>query len=195
MKKGKFIVLYGINNLGKTTQAKLLVEKLFFEGYQASHLKYPVYDLEPTGKMLDEFLREGNPHRLKGKAVQILYAYNRMQYEGELKSRLESGINIVAEDYWGTGVAWGMGYGIDKDFLLRINKPFMWEDVAFWFDGKRFAGSIEKNHTHESDDELTEKVRLAHKELAGEFGWLKVDANDSIETIHRFIFEKVKTVL
>ena len=27
-KKGKFIVLYGINNLGKTTQAKLLVKNL-----------------------------------------------------------------------------------------------------------------------------------------------------------------------
>lgn len=26
--KGKFIVLYGINNLGRTTQAKLLVKRL-----------------------------------------------------------------------------------------------------------------------------------------------------------------------
>jgi len=32
MKKGKLIVLYGINNLGKTTQAELLVEKIKSNG-------------------------------------------------------------------------------------------------------------------------------------------------------------------
>jgi thymidylate kinase len=43
--KGKFIVLYGINNLGKTTQAKLLVEKFQKEGLKAEYMKYAVYSL------------------------------------------------------------------------------------------------------------------------------------------------------
>jgi len=53
MKKGLFVVLHGINNLGKTTQAKLLVEKLQSEGHKAEYMKYPVYDLDPSGKILN----------------------------------------------------------------------------------------------------------------------------------------------
>ena len=41
--RGKFIVLYGINNLGKTTQAKFLVEKLQSQGLRAEYVKYPIY--------------------------------------------------------------------------------------------------------------------------------------------------------
>jgi len=46
---GKFIVLYGINNLGKTTQTRILVDKLKLHGLKAEYLKYPVYDLAPSG--------------------------------------------------------------------------------------------------------------------------------------------------
>ena len=56
MKKGLFVVLHGINNLGKTTQAKLLVEKLQSEGHKAEYMKYPVYDLDPSGKIPDQIL-------------------------------------------------------------------------------------------------------------------------------------------
>ena len=42
-KKGKFIVLYGNNNVGKSTQAKLLVEKLKEKGENVRYFKYPIY--------------------------------------------------------------------------------------------------------------------------------------------------------
>ena len=40
--RGKFIVLYGINNLGKTTQTRLLTEKLNNSGVKNEYLKYPL---------------------------------------------------------------------------------------------------------------------------------------------------------
>ena len=138
MAKAKFIVLYGINNLGKTTQAKLLVEKLLDQGRRANYLKYPVYELEPSGKMLNQYLREGNPKDLTPREAQLVYAFNRAQYEPVLRHVLASGVSIVAEDYWGTGVAWGAGRGIDEEFLLELNGKFLREDVAFLFDGERF---------------------------------------------------------
>src|SRR3990167_10147152 len=81
---GKFIVIYGINNLGKTTQAKLLVEKLNAAGRRAKYLKYPIYDLSPSGPRLNEYLRGGNPEKLDARTAQILYAKNREQYEPTL---------------------------------------------------------------------------------------------------------------
>ncbi len=143
MERGRFIVIYGINNLGKTTQAKLLVERLKSLGRKAEYLKYPVYDLGPSGPDLDEYLRHANPKRLDAEQAQTLFAENRTQFEPTLKSKLANGIDIVAEDYWGTGLAWGIGAGADKGFLLKINRNFLREDLALLLVGKRFDSGKE----------------------------------------------------
>lgn len=195
MPKGKFIIIYGINNLGKSTQAKLLVEKLKNRGRKAEYLKYPVYDLWPTGQALNKYLRHGNPQNLSPKQAQILYAENRAQYEPVLKSKLLSGFDIVAEDYWGTGVAWGMGAGVDQDFLMEINRKFLREDLALLFVGKRFASGLEKSHLHEQDDEFIDKVAKNHSELGEKFGWKKIDASGSIEEVSERVWGVAEKVL
>ncbi|OGE84073.1 MAG: hypothetical protein A2846_03140 [Candidatus Doudnabacteria bacterium RIFCSPHIGHO2_01_FULL_49_9] len=192
---GKFIVLYGINNLGKSTQAKLLVEKLNSSGRKAKYLKYPIYELEPTGPALNRYLRGGNPEKLSAKNAQIVYAKNREDYEPTLKKELESGTDIVAEDYWGTGVAWGVGAGVDKEFLLDLNKRFNFEDLPMMLTGKRFESGVEKNHLHESDIEFTNKVEKVHRELAREFRWKKISANQDIDKVAAGIWSEVKKII
>lgn len=55
--RGKFIAIYGINNIGKSTQTSLLVQKMISRNIRVDYIKYPIYDLDPTGKMLNEILR------------------------------------------------------------------------------------------------------------------------------------------
>lgn len=191
---GKLIVFYGINNLGKSTQAKLLVEKLNASGKRAQYLKYPVYDLEPSGPLLNGYLRNRNPWQLTAREAQIMYAFNRSQYEPTLKSALDAGTIVVAEDYWGTGVAWGVGSGVDLDFLLKLNGQFIREDVAFLFTGTRFLDGVEQNHLHETNNELMERVSRAHQQLAQQFGWKEVRANDTIEAVHAAIWQETETI-
>lgn len=193
--KGKFIVLYGINNLGKTTQAKLLVERLIKEGYKAEYLKYPLYELAPAGPLINGYLRENNPYQLTPREFQVLHVLNRMQYEPVLKSKLAAGINIVAEDYLGTGLAWGIGAGVDEEFLKKINSHLLPEDLVLLFGGKRFSDGIEDVHLHERDEVLMEKVRLAHQKLAEEYGWRRIKANETKEKISENIWQIVKTIL
>ncbi|OGF28277.1 hypothetical protein A2242_03490, partial [Candidatus Falkowbacteria bacterium RIFOXYA2_FULL_47_9] len=190
--RGKFIVLYGINNLGKTTQAKFLVEKLQSQGLRAEYVKYPIYELQPSGVLLNNYLRGGNMYRLSAREAQMLYALNRTQYEPVIKDKLAQGISIVAEDYTGTGLAWGMGAGVDEQFLKYANSHLLKEDAAILLDGKRFSQAIEKNHEHETNDELTNRVRLMHLKLAEEFGWPIVNANQSVERVHREIYKYVQ---
>jgi thymidylate kinase len=205
-KRGLFVAIYGINNLGKTTQAKILVERITRESRQRGggdcrYLKYPLYDLLPTGPAINAYLREGNPLGLYPREFQMLQILNRTQFDGELRALLapeqkdRGRSHVVAEDYWGTGVAWGMGAGVDKDFLIKMNSHLLKEDVAFLLDGRRFDEGREKNHVHESNDVLTEKVRLAHLELAKEFGWRVINANRPIEAIHGEIWSLVEPLL
>lgn len=192
--KGKFIVLYGLNNLGKTIQAKLLVERLNKEDIKAEYLKYPIYDLEPSGKILNNFLRQGNSYNLSPREAQIIYVLNRIQFEPILKKKLKHGINIIAEDYIGTGLAWGIGAGVGEKFLEKINLHLLKEDLAILFDGERFDNAVEKNHKHETNNELTEKVRKTHLNLGKKYGWRKIDANLSIEQIHKLLWEYVDSL-
>ncbi len=192
---GKFIVLYGINNLGKSTQAKLLVERLKANGYQAEYLKYPVYELKPSGEILNDYLRLGNAYDLTPREAQIIYALNRDQYQAELIRKLKSGINVIAEDYAGTGIAWGLGAGVSEEFLKAINSHLLGEDLVFLFDGRRFKEAVEDNHRHETDEDLMNKVRWAHLKLKEEYGWLKINANEPIEAIHEEIWQKVHALL
>ncbi len=187
---GKLIVFYGINNLGKSTQAKLLVERLKANGYQSEYVKYAIYSLPPSGEILNNYLRNGNPLNLSAREAQIIQVLNRTQYQEELIAKLKAGINVVAEDYKGTGIAWGLGAGVDETFLKKINSHLIDEDLVFLFDGERFRQSIENNHKHENDEDLMNKVRWAHLKLREEFNWYKINANSAIEEIHEEIWKE-----
>jgi len=193
--KGKFIVLYGINNLGKTTQAKMLVHKLITHGFKAEYLKYPIYDLAPSGVVLNNYLRGGNFFNLSPREAQIFYAKNRTQYEKKLLKKLNEGVNIIAEDYTGTGLAWGIGGGVDEMFLKYINSHLLKEDLAFLFDGERFTHATERGHKHETDNELLERVRKIHLRLGQELGWKKINANLSVEEIHERLWKEIIKII
>ncbi|PIZ94266.1 MAG: hypothetical protein COX81_04095 [Candidatus Magasanikbacteria bacterium CG_4_10_14_0_2_um_filter_37_12] len=187
-----FIAIYGVNNLGKTTQAKKIVQSLIKEGYEAEYIKYPIYGLEPTGSMLNDYLRGGNPKEFNHREAQTLYVLNRFHYQPILKEKLDSGLYIVAEDYIHTGISWGVASGVDKDYLSRINEPLIKEDIAFFFDGKRFLKSKEEGHAHETDDQLVAQVRRIQQEMSEEYSWHTIDANKPVEDIHTQIWEILK---
>lgn len=190
-----FIVFYGVNNLGKTTQAKLLVERLRREGVKAEYVKYPVYALSPSGPLIDEYLRGGNPHGFSPREFQLLQALNRTHYEPTLREKLSSGTMVVAEDYVGTGIAWGVGTGVLPKFLKTVNSHLLKEDIAFHFTGKRFVESAEETHAHEQDAALMARVAAAHELLAKEYGWIPIPANDPREAIHERIWKIVHPLL
>lgn len=192
MNKGKFIILLGINNLGKSTQAYLLVENLQNYGFKAEYLKYPIYDLEPTGPQINEIIRGGKAQAISEVELQKIYAQNRKDFQPELEKKLTRGISIVAEDYVGTGLAWGVAKGADLAELEAQNKDLTRGDLAIVLDGNRFIEAKEKNHIHEQDDELMKKCRQVHLDLAKKYGWSVVNANQSIENVAKDIWQIVE---
>jgi dTMP kinase len=198
MQKGKMIALYGINGIGKTTQAELLVQFLRSHGKMASVLKYPVYELEPEGPFIDKYLRdtefrEYNPRTSDD--LQQLYADNRTRYEPVLIQRLNEGEWIVAEDYIGTGIAWGMVWGSDLEYLERINKDARVAEISLLMDGNRFETAIEKGHRNEMDVDRIALCKKAHLFLAEKYDWNKVNAHHSIESVHADIVAFIEKML
>ncbi|MBW6440595.1 hypothetical protein K0B03_01010 [Patescibacteria group bacterium] len=193
--KGKLIVLYGINNLGKTTQANMLVDYFNKKNINAEYIKYPIYNQKPTGILINEYLRGGNPNNFNPREFQILQYVDKVNFENTLKEKLNNGINIIAEDYSGTSIAWGASAGVDIKFLEYLYSFAYQEDLAILFDGKRFTDSIEKNHKHENNNVLIERVRQVHLDLAEKYNWKKIDANQSINEIHCNILKIISKII
>lgn len=227
--RGKFIAIYGINNIGKSTQTSLLVQRLISRNQRVEFVKYPVYDLDPTGKMLNEILRgkrqktniqatinffPGTKVRRPGirrsknsifrthpisrtevkqlvteEELQMWYSLNRYQFDPLIRKKLESGISIVAEDYTGTGLAWGTAKGADHEWLVNVNKFLQKPDLEILMDGERFLDGKEKNHLHESSNRLIKKARVAFQSIAGKYSWKIVNANRPIKKVSTDIWQ------
>jgi dTMP kinase len=196
MKKGKLITFYGINNIGKSTQCKILIDNLKKHGYDAVYVKYPVYSIEPSGSYINNVLRNSNnKQQITEDELQMWYAINRYQFEPELKQMLNEGKIVIAEDYTATGLAWGSAKGASLEWLMEINKYLLKEDMTVYLKGKRNLQAKEYNHIHESNDELVEACQFIYDNLAVKFNWEKVNVKPSIgETadevwavIHKFL--------
>lgn len=194
-KRGKFIVLYGINNIGKSTQVRMLVEALRIRGIKAESAKYPIYDHAPTGPRLNTILREGAEAGISEIELQTLYSQNRRDFEPQLENMLERAIWVVAEDYTGTGIAWGWTKGAPLEDLEKINEGLLKEDMAILLDGERFLHAKEQNHLHERQDALTSFCRQKHLELAERYGWKVVNVNKDATMVHKEILDIVHAIL
>lgn len=230
---GKFIAIYGINNIGKSTQTNLLMQRLLSAGIRAEYIKFPIYDLDPTGKMLNEILRgkkqtsvqtlidffpgtrvkKPNSRRSTSEAVakfrmssiapkalkqkvseeelQMWYSLNRYQYDPTIQKKLASGINIVAEDYIGTGLAWGSAKGADLSWLESVNKYLTQPDLEILMDGERFLQGKEKVHLHESNDRLITRAQEAFRKLGKKNKWHVIPANRSIGEVSADLWSTV----
>jgi len=193
--KGLFIVLYGVNGVGKTTQAKKLLEKINEAELLVEYIKFPYYDLLPTGQRINNYLREGNPEKLTAEQFQELCAENRRDAEQMIKERLSEGYVVIAEDWTYGGIVWGIATGLTELRAREINKDFLKEDIAILFSGKSFAQGKEEVHKHEENDELLNDVSAQYLLMADKEEWSVVEANQREEEVQRDIWNIVSPKL
>lgn len=172
--------------------AKRLVERLKREGYDAEYVKFPVYDIAPTGPALNGFLRNGGAQDISEKELQLWFTLNRYQFQPTLKKWLDSGKIVVAEDYTGTGIAWGTVKGASTDWLESVNEELIREDLAILMDGERFREAEESGHIHESNETLMIRSREVHQMLGKRYGWITVPVVPGIEAMEALIWEQVQ---
>ncbi len=194
-KSGLFITLYGINNIGKSTHAKRLAARLKKEGFTTHYIKYPIYDLEPTGPMLNDILRKSKTQKISEEELQLWFVLNRYHFQPTLQKWLDAGDVVVAEDYCGTGIAWGAAKGVALKTLIAMNKYLVQEDVAILMKGVRDTRAQEKAHIHETNQELIAKTTAVFEQLGKKFKWKNVVVAPKIEETEGKIWEVVQKEL
>ncbi len=128
---GFFVVLEGIDGAGKSTQAKLLGERL------TSHGRRVVLSREPTmgqyGKLLRESAQSG---RLSIEEEVELFLKDRREHVNELiLPRLHEGCVVIVDRYYFSTAAYQGARGLDPQELIRRNEEFAPEpDLLVLFD-------------------------------------------------------------
>jgi len=199
--KGLFISFEGIDGCGKSTQVKLLNDKLVTRGAKVQIVR------EPGGSMISEEIRSIllNPENLTivPKTEALLMMASRAQLTKEIiNPLLDNGSHVIADRYMDSTLAYqGGGRELSINDLKMINKfatDELYPDITFFIDIKpedafnrskiKFPDRIEG-----AGLELQSRVRKSYLKLLDEYPkrFFLIDGYDTIDGIHSLIWHRI----
>ncbi len=204
-KNGMFITFEGVEGSGKTTQIKLLKEKLEIEGYEVFLTR------EPGGTIISEKIRkillDPENNEMASLTELLLYYASRAQhlYEKIVKAKNEGKI-VLCDRFSDSTLAYqGYGRGLDKEIIKQLtkmveqgNKP----DLTILIDidpeiGLVRAKKVSENkigdRLEQEKMEFHKKVWNGYKEIAkvNQKRIVTIDGNIDIKTISEEIKKEV----
>ncbi len=193
LRKGKIIVIEGIDKAGKTTQAKLLQKKL---RSKCVKFDFPDYST-PMGKEIKKFL--DGKRNYSDEVKMILLSSNRWEKKAEIEKVIGKGTTIIMNRYYQSNLVYGISKGLKLDWLLALDKGLPKADLVIVIDIKtntlvtRSKNSIVD--TFEKDVELIRKVKKNYRILANKFNWRIIDGEKSVDDVHNQVLKIVKKIV
>ncbi len=199
-----FITVEGLDYSGKTTQAKLLVERLQKTKKQVIFLR------EPGGTKISEKIRSILLDKQHLELTQIaelfLFSAARNQLVTEvIKPALKSGKFVVCDRYDDSTTAYqGYGRGInlnDVKLINRIATDGLRPNLTFFLDlqveeifGRWQSKNVSTDRMEDSGSIFFEKVREGYWAIAKEEPerFIVVNGNRQIDIVHNEIWEIIK---
>ena len=165
-----FIVLEGIDGCGKSTHARLLADWLRGKG------KDVLLSAEPTDGPIGKLVREvlSGKIELHPRTLALLFTADRMEHVLQIRAAKEEGWFVVCERYYYSTVAYQSAQGVERDWLLGINKYALKPDLVIFLDVDPATGA-----TRTSTGEIFEKEDFLRKVLTEYKKFRKMTTVDS----------------
>ncbi|KAG6069119.1 hypothetical protein E4U32_003982 [Claviceps aff. humidiphila group G2b] len=101
--RGAFIVLEGLDRSGKTSQVKLLEERILERGGKAKVMRFPDRTT-PIGQMIDGYLKSDIP--MEDHAIHLLFSANRWEAVEHIQSLLAAGTTVICDRFYHSGIVY-----------------------------------------------------------------------------------------
>lgn len=184
MNRGRFIVIYGMNNLGKTTQINQLAQYFKQKNFSVRILKFPKYDFEPTGPQLFNYSHGGNSLNITLEKIIELAIANQKDFQPEIKKFLDNGDIIICENYYLDNIVWGQMHDLKMDYLKADIANYIQPDLSILFDGEeQFESGIDPNHPYETDVNIWNKGRQLYLNLCNDYNLQIIQADRVKENV------------
>ena len=187
--------LEGIDGCGKSTQSKLLLEKLEGEGEKVIILKEPTK--RPHGQKLWDVLH--GKRKATNEEILELFVLDRIQHvEEKIQPALDDGTVILMDRYYYSSMAYQVAGGIDVEEIREKHVFAPKPDVVLIFD-LPVSVALERVRGHSDADEFEkeehlEKVREAYLDLENDPLVRIVDATGTPEEIFENVWRLVSEV-
>ena len=192
---GVLVNLEGIDGCGKSTQSKLLLEKLEGEGEKVIILKEPTK--RPHGQKLWDVLH--GKRKASNEEILELFVLDRKQHvEEKIQPALDDGTVILMDRYYYSSMAYQVAGGIDVEEIREKHVFAPRPDVVLIFD-LPVSVALERVKGHSDADEFEkeehlEKVREAYLDLENDPLVRIVDATGTPEEIFGNVWKLVSEV-
>ena len=192
---GVLVNLEGIDGCGKSTQSKLLLEKLEGEGEKVIILKEPTK--RPHGQKLWDVLH--GKRKASNEEILELFVLDRKQHvEEKIQPSLDNGAVVLMDRYYYSSMAYQVAGGIDVEEIREKHIFAPKPDVVLIFD-LPVSVALERVKGHSDADEFEkeehlEKVREAYLDLENDPLVRIVDATGTPEEIFGNVWRLVSEV-
>lgn len=200
------ITFEGIDGSGKSTQARLLAQRLEEVGYQTLLVR------EPGGTELSERIRQlllDPALDIDAFAELLLFMAARRQLViARIRPALQAGYIVLCDRFYDSTIAYqGGGRGVAEpvwlqDFNRRVTDGLVphrtyWLDVPLEIAQARRSRSVDTDRMELADPAFFERVRATYAQLTVEepSRILRLDATVSIESLHETIWADVCQLL
>ena len=194
MRKGKIIVLEGIDKAGKSTQSKLLMDYLKLSGKICTLITFPDYTTS-IGAEIKAFLEGKRDYPIELK--HILLSANRWEKKKEIESMVDSGTIVIINRYYQSNLVYGTSNGLNLRWLLSLEKGLPTADLVIVLDVTpriTLKRSLEPDE-FEKDVSLLQNVYKNYHKLAKPFRWKILNAEKSREQIHDEVKKTVERII
>ena len=181
-KKGVFICIEGLDGCGKTTQAKLLVEKL-----QKSHTA--VYTAEPSGGKIGTFIRNRILYGEKRPPTDVealLFAADRIEHvENEIKPALALGQLVISDRYVYSSLAYQGAAGLSLEWIEKVNEHALKPDLAVFIDvdPKTVMRRLKPRKSVMENMETQQKVRDVYLKFVAKGELARIDGDKPLSEV------------
>ena len=200
--RGLLIVFEGLDKSGKSTQSKLLCEKLNAQSYPSELLRFPDRSTS-IGKLINSYLC--NQIELDDHAVHLLFSANRWEAVDSIKQKLNSGVNVIVDRYAYSGVAYTAAKtGFSFDWCKQCDVGLPKSDLVCFMDNKSTAldtrdtygeERYEKNDFQKIVYENFKKLFRLDGNVPPSSDLLVLNAKETIPCLHDTILTNVLTII
>ena len=188
-KKGIFICIEGLDGSGKTTQAKLLTQKLKSQN--------AFYTTEPSHGKIGTFIRNSylyGEKRLSSALEALLFAADRIEHvETVVLPALQQRKLVISDRYLYSSLAYQGAAGLSLNWIEKINEHALRPDLAVFIDvdPKIAMNRLKTNRSLMENMEIQEKVRKIYLEFVEKGRLIRINGNQS----KRKVAEELYTVV
>lgn len=191
---GRLIVFEGGEGAGKSTQARMLADRL------DAVLTHEPGDTA-IGRRIREVVLDPEHPEMHPRTEALLMAADRAQHVAELIGpTLAAGRHVVTDRYVGSSLVYqGMGRGLGVDAVAALS-AFATVDlhpdvvILLEIDDDEISRRLDRalDRVEAAGEEFHRRVRAGFADLAAQQGWVVVDGGGSVDDVHARIWAAIE---